>query len=84
MDHFMDMDLKEFDAAKLMEQMIGACESVRVITDARVVMDRSEGRAKGMCPPGYTLIDADLNKGSGGHYIYLCVKYDEILTFRKR
>ena len=27
-------------------------------------------------PPGYTKIDIDLNRGSGGEYVYLCYSTD--------
>ena len=44
------------------------------ITDIAVASDKNQNVAKAKCPPGYTLIDADLNKGAGGDFIYFCVK----------
>jgi len=44
------------------------------ITDITVVSDKNENVAKAKCPPGYQRIDADLNEGAGGEYIYFCIK----------
>lgn len=37
-----------------------------------VVSSSSPEKARALCPPGYTLINIDLNKGAGGKYMYLC------------
>ncbi len=44
------------------------------ISDIKVVSDKNMNVAKAKCPPGYSLINVDLNKGAGGEYIYFCVK----------
>ncbi len=44
------------------------------ITDIRVIMSDDSGVQP---PPGYLKIPVDLNKGSGGKYIYLCYKRSE-------
>lgn len=36
-----------------------------------ILSDKSKNKAKAAVPAGYTLIDNDLNKGSGGNFIYL-------------
>jgi hypothetical protein len=59
----------------------GVVENLRpatVITDIKVLIDQNEAKAKDSCPAGYTLIDEDLNKGAGGAYIFLCVKYGTV------
>jgi len=44
------------------------------ITDIIVVSNKDRNMAKSQCPPGYTLIDSDLNEGAGGDFIYFCVR----------
>ncbi|MCL1981492.1 MAG: MACPF domain-containing protein [Clostridiales bacterium] len=44
------------------------------ITDIFVASDKNENVSKAKCPPGYQLIDVDLNKGAGGDFIYFCLK----------
>lgn len=44
------------------------------VTDFKIVSAETEEEAKSLCPENFHLIDSDLNKGTGGHYIYLCYK----------
>lgn len=46
----------------------------RYITNILVVSNKNKEVAKSCCPPGYLLIDTDLNKDSGGDYIYFCIQ----------
>jgi len=43
------------------------------ITDLHIVAGETSDV---MCPPGYTMIDIDLNKGVAGNFIYLCYTTD--------
>ncbi len=49
----------------------------KYVTDIVFVSDKNEWNARSKCPPGYQLINADLNAGAGGNFIYLCYKLDE-------
>lgn len=46
----------------------------KYVTDIVFVADKNEWNARSKCPPGYQLINADLNAGAGGNFIYLCYK----------
>lgn len=46
----------------------------KYVTDMVFVADESEWNARSKCPAGYQLINADLNAGAGGYFIYLCYK----------
>lgn len=52
-------------------------ESKKYITDIVFVTDENEMKARQKCPTGYDLVDADLNKGAGGDFIFLCYKAGE-------
>jgi hypothetical protein len=47
--------------------------SLKPITRLWLKQDKHEGKAKALPGNNFELIDCDLNKGSGGHYIYLFV-----------
>ncbi len=49
----------------------------KYVTDIVFVADKNEWNARSQCPPGYQLINADLNAGAGGNFIYLCYKLGE-------
>lgn len=49
----------------------------KYVTDIVIVADKNEWNARSKCPPGYQLINADLNAGAGGEFIYLCYKLGE-------
>lgn len=49
----------------------------RYVTDIVFIADKNEWNARSKCPPGYQLINADLNAGAGGNFIYLCYKLGE-------
>ena len=49
----------------------------KYITDIVFVSNKNQASARASCPPGYILIDVDLNAGAGGNYIYLCYKLGE-------
>lgn len=49
----------------------------KYITDIVFVSDKNEWNARSKCPPGYQLVNADLNAGAGGNFIYLCYKLGE-------
>lgn len=66
----------------LFGKLVTSTETRRVITDIKVVSDGNEKKAKSKCPGGYTLIDADLNRKSGGDYVYICVKYEDIAVMK--
>ena len=46
----------------------------KYVTDIVFVTDKNEWNARSKCPAGYQLINADLNAGAGGDFIYLCYK----------
>lgn len=47
------------------------------VTDIVFVADGNADNARRKCPPGYFLIDKDLNAGAGGDFIYLTYKLGE-------
>lgn len=49
----------------------------KYVTDIVFVTDSNQWNARKKCPPGYMLIDVDLNSGAGGDFIYLCYKLGE-------
>ncbi len=52
----------------------------RYITDVTFVAHRSPDAARGMCPTGYYLIDADLNHAANGLYVFICYQLSEDST----
>lgn len=46
----------------------------KYVTDIVFVSDKNEWNARNKCPAGYQLINADLNAGASGNFIYLCYK----------
>ena len=52
-------------------------EPKKYITDIVFVTDKNEMKARQKCPGAYILVDADLNKGAGGDFIFLCYKAEE-------
>lgn len=44
----------------------------KYVVDVVIVTDSNEWTARSKCPPGYQLINADLNAGAGGNFVYLC------------
>lgn len=49
----------------------------KYVTDIVFVVDKNEWTARSKCPPGYQLVNVDLNAGAGGNFIYLCYKLGE-------
>ena len=49
----------------------------KYVVDVTFVTAGNEFAARAQCPAGYQLINADLNAGAGGDYIYLCYKLGE-------
>jgi hypothetical protein len=49
----------------------------KYVIDVTFVAAGNEFAARAQCPAGYQLINADLNAGAGGDYIYLCYKLGE-------
>jgi len=49
----------------------------KYVVSVGFVYGHNEWSARAKCPPGYQLYNADLNKDSGGAYIYLCYKLGE-------
>ena len=52
----------------------------KYVTDIVFVVDKNEWTARSKCPPGYQLVNVDLNAGAGGNFIYLCYKLGENLN----
>ncbi|OQA08781.1 MAG: hypothetical protein BWY65_01359 [Firmicutes bacterium ADurb.Bin373] len=52
----------------------------KYVTDIVFVTDKNEWNARSKCPAGYQLINADLNSGAGGDFIYLCYKLGENIS----
>ncbi|MGI6329226.1 MAG: stalk domain-containing protein [Dethiobacteria bacterium] len=49
----------------------------KYVVDVTFVAAGNEFAARAQCPAGYQLINADLNAGAGGDFIYLCYKLGE-------
>ncbi|TJX12867.1 hypothetical protein E9840_11700 [Tissierella creatinini] len=49
----------------------------KYVTDIVFVSGKNQMATRSLCPPGYMLVDADLNAGAGGNFIYLCYKLGE-------
>jgi hypothetical protein len=55
--------------------------SLKPITRLWLSQDKKEGKAKTLPGSNFELIDCDLNKGAGGHYIYLFVSRSKQETY---
>ncbi|MDD3654945.1 MAG: stalk domain-containing protein [Desulfotomaculaceae bacterium] len=49
----------------------------KYVEDVTFVVAGNEFAARAQCSAGYQLVNADLNAGAGGDYIYLCYKLSE-------
>ena len=57
--------------AKAKKEYVSHAPAKKVVATIRVRADITASKAKNGFPSGYTVINKDLNKGSGGSYIYL-------------